>query len=307
MSNLTKRLITAGVGIPLLFLLLFAYDGEAVPAVLLVLVVLLLWECSALLHIKGLARRTVYSGIGGLAFLFVVTMSQNAMTLPLDQISRLIIHLNSVLLAWFIFWVVVSDETRRFWISRRKNEASQARPVITVRISEATLTAKVLLSVGCFLMLVGFGVALYSLQVYVGPGVLVCVLAIAWATDTGAYFVGRAIGKRPLAEHISPKKTIEGTIGGCFLGCLLALILGFSWLQPMVGWSSIFVLSMAIAIPLTAVIGDLFESVLKRISDAKESGNILPGHGGLLDRVDSLVIAVPLVLSVSVLLDYTAQ
>ncbi|MCY4095602.1 MAG: phosphatidate cytidylyltransferase, partial [Gammaproteobacteria bacterium] len=67
------------------------------------------------------------------------------------------------------------------------------------------------------------------------------------------------------------------------------------------------VVSMAIAIALAAIGGDLFESVLKRISDAKESGNILPGHGGLLDRVDSLVIAVPLVLSISILLDYTTQ
>ena len=307
MSNLTKRLITAGFGIPLLFLLLFAYDGEAVPAVLLILVVLLLWECSALLHIKGLARRTVYSGLGGLAFLFVVTMSQHAMMLTLDLLGVLVLHLHTVLLAWFIFWVVASDETRRFWISRSKNETPQEDPLITVRISEATLTAKMFLSVGCFLVLVGLGVALLSLQVYAGSGVLICVLAIVWATDTGAYFAGRAFGKRPLAQHISPNKTIEGTIGGCFLGCLLALILGFSWLQPMVGWSSIFVLSMAIAIPLTAVIGDLFESVLKRISDAKESGNILPGHGGLLDRVDSLVIAVPLVLSMSILLDYTRQ
>ncbi|MCY4094593.1 MAG: phosphatidate cytidylyltransferase, partial [Gammaproteobacteria bacterium] len=266
MSNLTKRLITAGVGIPLLFLSLFAYDGEAVPAVLLVLVVLLLWECSALLQIKGLAPRAVYSGIGGLAFLFIVTMSQDARVLTLDQVSVLLIHLISVLLAWFIFWVVVSDETRRFWVARSENETPQAHPLITVRISEATLTAKVHLSIGCLLVLVGLGIALYGLQIYCGSGVLVCVLAIAWATDTGAYFAGRLFGKRPLAKHISPNKTIEGTIGGCFLGSLLALILGFFWMQPMVGWSSIAVVSMAIAIPLAAIGGDLFESVLKRIS-----------------------------------------
>lgn len=196
---------------------------------------------------------------------------------------------------------------RRFWKSRSNSETPQASRRITVRISESTLTARIFLSIGCLLVLVGLGVALYGLQTYLGSGVLVCVLGIVWATDTGAFFAGRAFGKRPLAKHISPRKTVEGTIVGWLAGFVVALILGFWWLQPILGWPSIAVLGMAVMIPLVAIFGDLLASVFKRISDAKASGTILPGYGGVLDRVDSLLLVVPLVLSFSVLLGNTTQ
>ena len=297
--------MTAGFGIPLLLLALFAYDGVAMPFVLLVLVVLLLWECSALLQIRSAVRRVVVSGLGGIAFIAVTAMSRESFLMVFGQ--ALFFSLYSVLLIWFICWADWSSLMGDFWESRKKNQHPKRPSTISVRISSVSSTARVSLSIGCVVVLVTLCGAFYGLHAYVGPGILLFVLGVAWATDTGAYFVGRRFGKRPLARRISPNKTVEGTIGGCILGVVLALILGFLWLQSELGWSNFGVVLGAIAIPISAVIGDLVESVLKRISEAKESGSILPGHGGLLDRLDSLVYAAPLMFVVSVLFGNSAE
>lgn len=121
---------------------------------------------------------------------------------------------------------------------------------------------------------------------------MVCLIFI-WSTDTFAYFTGRLIGKRPLAPLVSPKKTIEGFWGG-FLGTLLLAIGGYyaHWL-PMDSKGIAFVLILGIGTIILSVIGDLFESVMKRLAGVKDSGKLLPGHGGILDRLDSLFAAVP--------------
>ena len=298
MSNLTRRLITAGVGIPLLFLALFAYDGIAVPAVLLVLVVLLLWECSGLLQLKHAGIRVLYAGIGGAAFFFVITISRETSLLVFGQAF---FSLNILLLSWFFAWTTLSSDMREFWTSRKKKSSPHYPSEISTRISTASRTAKFLLTVGCLVVLVSLCISFWGLYAYISPWILIYVLAVAWATDTGAYFAGHAFGKRPLAKRISPKKTVEGTIGGCLLGWALALIVGFWLIQLEFGWPRYGVILVSISIPILAVCGDLFESVLKRISEAKESGSILPGHGGLLDRIDSLVIAAPFTFAACIL------
>lgn len=123
-------------------------------------------------------------------------------------------------------------------------------------------------------------------------GVLVAV-AGTWSSDIAAYFVGSAIGKTPLAPRISPKKTWEGTIAGVAAPALLAAAAGA---VPRVGLASSGVwggalagLSIGIAIGAFGAVGDLVESRLKRELNVKDSGNIIPGHGGLLDRLDSLL------------------
>ena len=113
--------------------------------------------------------------------------------------------------------------------------------------------------------------------------------ALAWGSDTSAYFVGRKFGKTKLAPRISPKKTLEGAAGGLAGSVLCAIVISFFVpALPVVD---------AIALALIAGVagqgGDLFESVLKRSSGVKDSGGILPGHGGLLDRVDALVFTAP--------------
>jgi len=115
---------------------------------------------------------------------------------------------------------------------------------------------------------------------------------MVFACDTGGYFVGKQLGKNPLCSAVSPKKTIEGYIGGCLLCMITCIVLGFISGLPMSIWHMI---GLSSIVGLIAPFGDLFESVLKRVSDIKDSGHILPGHGGILDRIDALMFAAPLV------------
>ncbi len=116
-----------------------------------------------------------------------------------------------------------------------------------------------------------------------------------WIFDSMAFFVGIRFGKHPLMPTISPKKTVEGSIGGFvggFFGLWLAIrVLEFVWKQPMFPFWQIGLLSVGLWI--SATFGDLFESVLKRSYALKDIGNILPGHGGWLDRIDSMLFYVP--------------
>lgn len=117
------------------------------------------------------------------------------------------------------------------------------------------------------------------------------VLLIIWATDTGAYFTGRFFGKRKLWPKISPNKTVEGALGGIVLACIVGLI--FQLLYPFDKPIAI-IFIVTIAVSVFGQIGDLVESAFKRHFDVKDSGNILPGHGGILDRFDSLMFVLPL-------------
>jgi phosphatidate cytidylyltransferase len=116
-------------------------------------------------------------------------------------------------------------------------------------------------------------------------------LAIVWAADSGAYFAGRRFGKRKLSPRISPNKTVEGLLGGLACGLLVALALA-----PLAGATlgELPLVALAtLAAVLFSVVGDLFESLLKRHIGVKDSGDILPGHGGILDRIDAVLAALP--------------
>jgi phosphatidate cytidylyltransferase len=123
-----------------------------------------------------------------------------------------------------------------------------------------------------------------------GPILLLFALAIIWASDTLAYFTGRAIGKHPLAPHISPKKTWEGSIAG-MLGSLLIAYAFHFWLT--ISLPHLF--AMAVLGNIAGQMGDLLESAWKRSAGVKDSGGLLPGHGGILDRIDALILCIPVI------------
>lgn len=114
-------------------------------------------------------------------------------------------------------------------------------------------------------------------------------LVLTWMNDTGAYLIGSKIGKRPLLPRISPKKTWEGTIGGVVVTLLVAwAFCAFSGELRLVDW-----MVLAIIVSIFGTVGDLVESMLKRSVGVKDSGNLLPGHGGVLDRFDAFIFLLP--------------
>lgn len=126
--------------------------------------------------------------------------------------------------------------------------------------------------------------------VSIEPGIFLILLALicTWASDSFAYLAGKNFGKHKMAPHISPNKTVEGLIGGA-LGCIIlgvavSVFFHFDWLQG---------LALSVMAAVMAPMGDLFESYVKRACDIKDSGNILPGHGGMMDRFDSLLFVAP--------------
>lgn len=163
------------------------------------------------------------------------------------------------------FWVVLAP----LWMWRR------VQPGQTVWLGAAG-----------FAVLVPAGLAMVRLE----PLVVLLVLVLVWIADSAAYFVGRAWGRRKLAPAISPGKTWEGVAGGLIGATLYAIIIAFftdpgAWLALVV---------TALLLGMVSIVGDLFESAMKRQAGVKDSGSLLPGHGGILDRIDSATAALPL-------------
>ena len=157
--------------------------------------------------------------------------------------------------------------------------------------------SKLVLAAIGWLVLLAWWVALVELQAR-SPALLLAAMAIVWIADTAAYFSGRAFGRRKLAPTISPGKTWEGVYGA--LGATAAYALAMLYLAPGVvhaaqpsplaigAW-----LALVLALAALSVVGDLFESLLKRQRGVKDSGRILPGHGGVIDRIDALLAVMP--------------
>ena len=125
-----------------------------------------------------------------------------------------------------------------------------------------------------------------------GPGYVLMTLMFAWMADTGAYFVGRRFGRHKLYQAVSPKKTLEGFMGA-LLGAMLGALLAHFWFLPSI--PLVDALLLAVAGGVLCQLGDLGESLLKRSTGVKDSGEIVPGHGGMLDRLDALFVTSALV------------
>ena len=137
-----------------------------------------------------------------------------------------------------------------------------------------------------------------ALRAQAGPEVLLLLLATVMASDTSQYYGGRAIGRRPLAPVVSPKKTIEGAVFGLVAGIVVMGIVGRWWLPEV---DLVLRLCLGATIAGLGIAGDLFESSLKRGAKLKDASAVIPGHGGVLDRVDGFLFAAPVYYAVVVL------
>ncbi|MDD6942770.1 MAG: phosphatidate cytidylyltransferase [Muribaculaceae bacterium] len=132
------------------------------------------------------------------------------------------------------------------------------------------------------------------------PYILLTIFVLMWLNDTGAYLVGCSIGRHKLIERVSPKKTWEGFFGGLIFSMAVSLLI-FYFIKPFEGMehidmSLIFWLSVGAIVSIIGTWGDLIESMIKRDLQIKDSGNLIPGHGGILDRIDSILFVLPAIL-----------
>ena len=259
---LKQRVITALIAAPTIIAAIFLLPLSAFAAVFLVLAGFGVLEWANLADIRSNAAKGVY--------LVVYALIGYAL-------------LNAPAL-----WPAVLKCVVAFW-------ALAAVVVLTFPASGQVLVRPVLIPAG-YVAFVGAWLALVALLVAGGPWLILWVLIVVWSADIGAYFAGRQFGKRKLASMVSPGKTWEGAIGGTVLSGVLGSTLGttvpaLQTLTPDL-WQW---MAGSLVIAIVSVFGDLFESALKRARGVKDSGGLFPGHGGMLDRVDSLIAALPCV------------
>jgi phosphatidate cytidylyltransferase len=124
------------------------------------------------------------------------------------------------------------------------------------------------------------------------PKILISIFVLIWTNDTFAYLVGKKWGKNKLFPSVSPKKTIEGFMGGVIFTCIASVFLSKFYIESKVLYIW---LVIAVIVSIFSTLGDLIQSKFKRVAGVKDSGNIMPGHGGILDRLDSIIFVVPFI------------
>ncbi len=286
---LKQRIITALFLLPILTAILFYVPIEYFTGIILILVYFMAQEWSKLCGHQNSIYHSLYAVLVSVCCLSVWYFSESLMFWPspswphMIQISisdlPLIVLLMSAVLLLLCFFIVLTYRRNNQWW-----RVFALREFIGISLLTAFFVSFICMRKTDY-PLMGDGNFAY------GGALILFMFLIIWATDVGAYFVGKQFGKTKLTK-VSPNKTWEGVIGG----------LVFSFL---VGWFGIDTLSLRvddkvtylIVIALLGVIsvyGDLFESALKRTANIKDSGNILPGHGGLLDRLDSTIAVAPI-------------
>jgi phosphatidate cytidylyltransferase len=260
MSSLVQRLLTAAALIPLVVWLVLFSPNIAFTIVL------------SLIILMGGFEWAMLSGIENKVYKIVVTLFILLVSHSMNLLGE--VELNTLMLFSLGFWLIV----------------------VTLLIFKPKAMIEVPLNLPMMLILGQFviGTVYISLNQIrhgfeQGPSLLMYLLLLIWIADSGAYFAGRAFGKYKLAPVISPGKSLEGVAGG-LCACLVFSYFGAEYFNIDGTVTFIF---LSIFIAFISVYGDLFESLMKRRADVKDSGNILPGHGGILDRIDSLIAASP--------------
>ncbi|MCB1877620.1 MAG: phosphatidate cytidylyltransferase [Chromatiales bacterium] len=258
---LKQRILAAAVLIPAFLAAMFLLDGPAFAAVMGAVVLLASWEWTRLAAIPIPVSQAVY----------IATM---ALAMWLLWVSPARIDLwHWLLIAALLWWSLVL-----LWIVRHRSDGGPGLPSLLK------------LNAG-YLVLLPAWVALVSLHTERGPYWLLFLLVVVWVADSGAYFVGKAWGRRKLAPGISPGKSIEGVYGGMLASVIPAL--GFGWALGFRASELLALVLLTVLCAAFSVVGDLFESLLKRQANMKDSSHLIPGHGGVLDRIDSVTAAAP--------------
>lgn len=250
-----KERVSTGILIALLFLIVFYIGQQWFIYSMLLLALVGYYEFTTIIKIKKWGRKW-FIGALGVILLFIPLFNHSYEDIHIKVILALIVS--------FLIATILSEEiaTEQFSIEKA-----------------GTLLIGVLY--------IGFGFQLL-VQARLEEGIIwtFTVLIIIWSTDTGAYFVGKTLGKTKLAPNTSPNKTVEGSVGGIVVALLVGLLMQWQWEV----FSSYFIsIIVIIFISMLGQLGDLAESALKRYFQVKDSGKIFPGHGGVLDRLDSWI------------------
>lgn len=260
---LKYRVLTAALLVPLLVVSIFLLPSRYFAIFLGVFVVLAALEWSVLANVISPLAKFVYAG--AMFLLGVASFELPALITPIAVIGVL----------WWIGACYVLLNKRRTLVPGG-SKASTMKPLVSG-----------------FFVLVPAWCALYGLhQGPRGPTMVLILMLIVWIADIMAFFVGRAWGKRKLAPVISPGKSVEGLLGGLAAVIVFASVVGV-WYLHLSAWTLLMWLVLALISALFSVGGDLFESQIKRGAGVKDSGKALPGHGGVLDRIDSISAAAP--------------
>jgi phosphatidate cytidylyltransferase len=276
-----KRVATAAVLIPCVVGLVLWGSTAAVTIGTALVILLALFEFFALGDAIGHRAYRFWTAACALGLVFVQWMASTANSVGTPRgiqyfvlIGKAFLSIPTVGDVFFIFLLGATVLT--LWTKRPMVEAL---PAAGISSSGLILVALPLT----------YAIRLHGISTD-GPKLLMFVLVITWVGDTAAYFVGRAIGKHPLAPVLSPKKSWEGTIAS-ILGALLVAVVFARWLTVPLPH----LLGMAVVGNVAGQAGDLLESAYKRSAGVKDSGSLLPGHGGVLDRIDALILAIPVV------------
>lgn len=253
---LKKRIITAVCLAPLTIAALFL-PSWLFSIVMGLIAILAGWEYTQLINLTSQRDQILY--VTGLAILYAI-----GFWIPVIYLFIAI-----------IWWLVASFFVIKYPLGQMQWSQWRWLPLV----------------VG-YLMICPAAVALSELHhLPNGWGWILLLLLMVWAADVGAYFTGKYFGKQPLAPLISPKKTVQGLYGGLVAVFIVAGIYVMFWHFSI--FREPFFLILVLLVFMMAVIGDLVESAIKRWMNVKDSGTLLPGHGGILDRIDSLLAAAP--------------
>ncbi|AQM69169.1 Phosphatidate cytidylyltransferase [Vibrio campbellii] len=269
-----QRIITALILAPLVILGIFKLPLIGFIIALTAITLLGFWEWTQFTESKSrIAALVPAVVVTGLSFLFI---SPDAVSL-----NQLVAPHYTVLALGFVWWIIASTMAITYPKTTNLWQGSKAlRHVFGFLTLIPFLWSVIILRASDI-----------SVDPYHGAKLVLYVCFLVWAADSGAYFAGKSMGKRKMAPYVSPNKTIEGLIGGI----IAALIVG--WLFA--GWfdiqftSPVHMVIITLITVVISVLGDLVESMFKRVSGIKDSSNIIPGHGGILDRIDSLTAAFP--------------